>query len=189
VDRTSLLEHLDAYRPFDATETEMRDRLRAFVARQPQCFERACAEGHITASCWIVDTLAIGASQRSRVLLTWHKRLNRWLQMGGHLEPEDTTLLNAALREAREESGLENVLPVSTAIFDLDVHPIPEHKAEPAHDHYDIRFLLEANPAAKLTVSSESRDVEWVPLSGVAALNADASMLRMLAKTTRIIRR
>ncbi|MEP6963752.1 MAG: NUDIX hydrolase, partial [Acidobacteriota bacterium] len=114
---------------------------------------------------------------------TWHKRLNRWLQMGGHIEPGDRTLLDAALREAREESGLEGVRPLSAAIFDLDVHAIPARKDEPEHFHYDVRFLLEADPAEALVVSAESRDVAWVPLSGIPALNADASIRRMVAKT------
>jgi 8-oxo-dGTP pyrophosphatase MutT (NUDIX family) len=92
-------------------------------------------------------------------------------------------LLEAALREAREESGLEQVRPVSAHVFDLDVHLIPERKGEAAHYHYDVRFLLEADATAPLVVSPESNDVAWVPLSGIAALNMDTSMRRMLAKT------
>ena len=106
--------------------------------------------------------------------------------MGGHLEAGDLSLLEASLREAREESGLTRVRPVSAAVFDLDVHLIPERKGEPAHYHYDVRFLLEADPAEALVVSAESKDVAWVPLSGIAALNTDASMRRMVAKTVRI---
>lgn len=75
------------------------------------------------------------------------------------------------------------VRPLAAAIFDLDVHPIPERKNEPAHYHYDIRFLLEADPTEPLVVSEESRDVAWVSLSGIATLNSDASIQRMLAKT------
>jgi 8-oxo-dGTP pyrophosphatase MutT (NUDIX family) len=78
------------------------------------------------------------------------------------------------------------VRPLAAAIFDLDVHLIPERKDEPEHFHYDVRFLLEASPAEPLVVSSESRDVAWVPLSGIAALNTDASMRRMVAKTARL---
>lgn len=186
MDRTSLLEHLAAYAPFDTEEAEMRDRMRRFVAAQEACFRRECVEGHITASCWIVNSLPPGERRRRQALLTWHKRLNRWLQMGGHVEPEDASLLEAALREAREESGLTRVRPAAAAIFDLDVHPIPERKGEPAHLHYDVRFLLEADPAEPLVVSAESRDVAWVPLAGIAALNTDASMRRMVAKTARL---
>lgn len=186
MDRASFLQHLNAYAPFDVNEAEMRDRMVRFVTEQTECFRRECVEGHITASCWIVNTLPEGERRRGQALLTWHKRLNRWLQMGGHLEPEDRSLLEASLREAREESGLPNVKPVSAAIFDLDVHLIPERKGEPAHYHYDVRFLLEADPALPLVVSAESKDVSWVPLSGIAALNTDASMRRMVAKTARV---
>jgi 8-oxo-dGTP pyrophosphatase MutT (NUDIX family) len=186
VDRTSFLQHLAAYRPFDADEAEMRERMHRFVADNQACFDRTFPEGHITASCWIVNTLPQGERQRGQALLTWHKRLNRWLQMGGHLEDGDLSILDAALREAREESGLSKVRPVAVAIFDLDVHQIPERKNEPAHFHYDVRFLLEADPTEPLIVSAESRDVAWVPLSGIAALNTDASMRRMVAKTARV---
>jgi 8-oxo-dGTP pyrophosphatase MutT (NUDIX family) len=156
-----------------------------FVEDHKNCFSRDCRSGHITASCWIVNARFLGERQHGQALLTWHKRLNRWLQMGGHVEPEDPSLLDAALREGSEESGLEQLRPISSAIFDLDVHPIPEHKrkGEAAHDHYDVRFLLEADSSQPLVVSPESREVAWVPLSGVAALNPDTSMRRMIAKT------
>ena len=183
MDRVSFLAHLDAYSPFNPTEAAMRDQMRTFVTENEACFDRTFAPGHITASCWIVNIRATGERQRNQALLTWHKRLNRWLQMGGHLEPNDRSLLEASLREAREESGLQTVRPVAAAIFDLDVHLIPERKYEHAHYHYDVRFLLEADPAEPLIVSSESRDVAWVPLAGIATLNADASIQRMIAKT------
>ena len=187
MDRTSFLQHLAAYAPFDQEEAEMRQRMHSFVSDNESCFSRSVELGHITASCWIVNALPQGERQRGQALLTWHKRLNRWLQMGGHLEAGDVSLLDAALREAREESGLPNVRPLAAAIFDLDVHLIPERKNEPAHFHYDVRFLLEANPEEPLVVSAESKDVAWVPLSGIMALNTDASMRRMVAKTARLV--
>ncbi|MEP6960830.1 MAG: NUDIX hydrolase, partial [Acidobacteriota bacterium] len=86
MDRISFLDHLAAYIPFNALETEMRRRMQEFVAANEGCFERSLAIGHITASCWIVNTRP-GSGPRGQALLTWHKRLNRWLQMGGHIEP------------------------------------------------------------------------------------------------------
>jgi 8-oxo-dGTP pyrophosphatase MutT (NUDIX family) len=183
MNRQSFLDHLAAYSPFDPNEGGMRDRMARFVADHEDCFSRSCVPGHITASCWIVNMRPPGERQHGQALLTWHNRLNRWLQMGGHVEPDDLSLLEASLREAREESGLAQVRPISAAIFDLDVHLIPERQGEPAHDHYDVRFLLEADSTHPLVVSAESREVSWVPLSGVAALNPDASMRRMIAKT------
>lgn len=187
MERASFIDHLRAYRGFDPAEVDMRDRMLAFVEENERCFDREFPEGHITASCWIVNTLPAGERQRGQALLTWHKRLNRWLQMGGHLESADLSLLEASMREAKEESGLTRVRPVSFAVFDLDVHLIPERKGEAAHYHYDVRFLLEADPSEPLVVSAESKDVAWVPLSGIAALNTDASMRRMVAKTARIV--
>jgi 8-oxo-dGTP pyrophosphatase MutT (NUDIX family) len=151
--------------------------MHAFVAEFDDCFRRSLLIGHVTSSCWIVDP------EHGRALLAWHKRLNRWLQMGGHVEPEDPTLLESALREAREESGLRSVRPVSPDIFDVDIHAIPARKSEPEHLHYDVRFLFEADPTEPLIVSAESRAVSWVPLPEVAARNPDPSMIRMVAKT------
>ncbi len=177
MDRTSFLDALASYHAFDPAEEEMRARMHAFVAEHTNPFTRALLTGHITASCWIVDP------PRSRTLLTWHKRLNRWLQMGGHVEPEDATLLAAALREAQEESGLAGVRPLAEGIFDLDIHPIPAKKKEPDHLHYDVRFLFEADPEEPLVVSPESREVAWVELGRVTDRNPDASMRRMVAKS------
>jgi ADP-ribose pyrophosphatase YjhB (NUDIX family) len=94
-------------------------------------------------------------------------------------------LAAVASREAREESGLAGVRLVSTAIFDVDRHWIPERKGEPPHWHYDLRFMLEADPAEPLVVTSESKDLAWVKLADVTALNAEESMARMVRKTRR----
>lgn len=177
MDRAPFLNALREYAAFDPAEEAMRARMHAFVAAHAGCFTRALLVGHITASCWIVDPA------RERTLLTWHKRLERWLQMGGHVEPQDATLLGAALREAREESGLTRVRPLAPGIFDLDIHPIPSKKQEPEHLHYDVRFLFEADPREPLVVSPESREVAWVALGQVAERNPDASMRRMVAKS------
>lgn len=175
--RDELLVSLRSHRAADATEESMRLRLHDFVAAYDNCFSRSLLIGHVTASCWVVDP------SRTHALLTWHKRLDRWLQMGGHVEPGDATLLGAAERELREESGLARWRALSRAIFDVDVHAIPAKGAEPEHFHHDVRFLFEADPADALIVSSESRALAWVTLDEVAARNADESMLRMVAKT------
>ncbi|MEP7352333.1 MAG: NUDIX hydrolase [Acidobacteriota bacterium] len=177
MNRSDFQLHLNAYIPHDEDERSMLARMRHFVEGNEDCFLRSLAIGHITTSCWIVDPA------RERTLLTWHKRLDRWLQMGGHIEDGDESLLGSALREAREESGLTTVRIVSEAIFDLDVHTIPARKSEPEHDHYDVRFLFEADPESPLIVSAESRDVAWVKLADVVSKNADASMRRMVDKT------
>jgi 8-oxo-dGTP pyrophosphatase MutT (NUDIX family) len=147
-----------------------------FVESERDCFERRLLSGHVTGSAWIVNPAG------DRALLTHHRKLDRWLQLGGHADG-DPDILAVALREAREESGLSDVRPLSEAIFDLDVHPIPARGAEPRHLHYDVRFLLEADDAAPLTISHESKDLAWVDLAEIARYSTEASITRMTAKS------
>ena len=148
----------------------------AFVENHPDCLDRACNPGHLTASAWIVDP------GRRRVVLVHHRKLDRWLQPGGHADG-DPDLLAVALREAREETGLTRLRIVSAGAFDVDRHWIPPHGDAAGHWHHDLRFLVEADPAEPLVVSDESHEVRWVELSGVAALNPGESLLRMVRKT------
>lgn len=140
----------------------------------PYC--RSTLYGHITASAFVVSP------DFDQCVLVHHGVLDRWLQPGGHCDGEPD-IIAAAVREVEEETGLkpERVFP---AIFDLDCHPIPERpsKAEPAHNHYDIRFLMVADPADKVTISDESHDVCWVSLGAVASLQTDQSVLGMVDK-------
>jgi 8-oxo-dGTP pyrophosphatase MutT (NUDIX family) len=175
--RDTLLDELRAYVPADAREASMRDRLVTFVAAHPDAFERALATGHVTASAWIVDPA------RTSALLTHHRKLGKWLQLGGHADG-DPDVRRAALREAREESGLRSLRFARDGIYDLDVHPIPARPGEPAHDHYDVRFALEADPAEPLVVSAESKELAWIPLAALASYGADESVLRLARKTS-----
>lgn len=148
-----------------------------FVEAEPECLLRACVPGHLTGSAWIVD------AARERTLLTHHLKLEKWLQLGGHADG-DGDLLAVALREGREESGLESLRAVSAEIFDVDRHWIPARKTDPAHWHYDIRFMTEANPEEPLVRAvNESKELAWVPVIGVTALNPEESMARMVRKT------
>lgn len=165
-----------AARPLDAHEAAMVADTIAFVEAQAECLHRSCVPGHLTGSAWIVSP------DRTRTLLTHHHKLDKWLQLGGHADG-DGDLLAVALREAREESGLANVRAVSAAIFDVDRHWIPARKTEPAHWHYDLRFMIEADPNEPLVISSESKDLAWVEVARVTALNPEESMARMVRKT------
>ena len=101
-----------------------------------------------------------------RVLLHHHRRLGRWLQLGGHDEGEHDPLATA-LREAREESGLLDLRPLSTAILDIDVHDIPARRSEPAHLHHDVRYALQTStPDAIAQQEAESLDLAWLDLDG-----------------------
>ena len=129
-----------------------------FVEAHADCLLRSCVPGHLTGSAWIVS------SDRSRTLLTHHHKLDKWLQLGGHADG-DGDLLAVALREAREESGLTRLRPASTEIFDCDRHLIPARGSEPEHYHYDLRFMIEADPGEPLVISNESKDLAWIEVA------------------------
>ena len=162
--------------PLDANEAAMTAQIIRFVEEHADCFERSCLPGHLTGSAWVVDPV------RERVVLTHHRKLNRWLQLGGHADGE-TDLLGVALREAREESGLTRLRLLDEKVFDVDAHRIPARGAVPEHWHFDLRFLIEADPAEPLVVSDESHAVAWVPLDEVTWRNSSESMARMVRKT------
>jgi 8-oxo-dGTP pyrophosphatase MutT (NUDIX family) len=176
--RESLATRLRTYAggSLEAGERAMAAEFALFVLAEADCLWRTCVPGHLTASAWIVDAM------RRRTLLTHHRKLDRWLQLGGHVDG-DPDLAASALREAREESGLTKLALVSAEIFDVDRHRIQARGAEPEHWHYDVRFLIEADPAERLVVSGESKDLAWVELARVADLNPDESLCRMVRKT------
>jgi 8-oxo-dGTP pyrophosphatase MutT (NUDIX family) len=148
------------------------ERLIAFVESEPACAERANSFGHLTGSAWVVN------KERTKALLLHHRKLNRWMQTGGHADGE-LDLLSVALREAKEESGLKRIEPVSHAIFDVDIHEIPPFKEIPAHYHFDVRFLLEGDEAEPLVHNEESNEVAWVELEEIASYTTEKAVLRM----------
>lgn len=178
MDQSAVLRLLDAHIPYDSAERGFLERILRFVRETPGFHRRDTMQGHLTASAWIVD------AERRRALLLHHGKLARWLQPGGHVE-DDATLLDSALREAREETGLR-CHAVHAAIFDLDIHPIPARAQEPTHLHYDVRFLLEADPGTQTEVSPESNAVRWFGLDEIDALGGGPSIARMVAKTHRL---
>ena len=171
--RNGLRSLLAAYRLRWPQEAETVSRFEAFVDTHPDCFERTCRPGHITGSAWLVDAAG------ERVLLTHHRKLGRWLQFGGHSDG-DPDPLAVALREAREESGLE-VRALDEAVFDLDVHRIPARGDEPAHRHYDVRFLVVAR-SDRFRKNDESHALEWVRAGEIRSLTGEESVLRMARK-------
>ncbi len=149
-----------------------------FLHTHADAFERSNAIGHFTGSCWLVS--ADGA----RVLLMHHRKLDRWLQPGGHADG-DTDLARVALREAHEETGVAG-LRVEGGIFDIDRHRIPARADEPEHWHYDVRHVVRAGMDERYTVNQESRALAWRPVVEVAADESlDASLRRMARKWLR----
>ena len=137
-------------------------------------FLRERQAGHFTASCWLVDR------RGERVLLTHHRKLGLWLQLGGHADGE-RDLRIAALKEAEEESGLRE-LRIEDGIFDLDRHWIPEHKGVPGHWHHDVRFVVQACGDEAFAVSEESLDLAWRDIEDVAADESIDPSLRRMAR-------
>ena len=177
--RQFLQTKLAQHHAFDDTEAGMLADIIRFTEKHSDCFERSQLLGHITGSAWIID------QDYSHTLLTHHRKLDRWLQLGGHSDGDPNTLA-VALREGREESGLETLHPVNDTIFDVDVHLIPARKDEPAHYHYDVRFLLQADRNTPLVVSDESHELAWVSLDEAARLAPDESIQRMIQKTRQL---
>ena len=170
-----------ALRAVDPHEAAMVAETIRFVEAERDCLLRSCAPGHLTGSAWVVDRV------RERTLLTHHLKLNKWLQLGGHADG-DGDLASVARREAEEESGLTRLRLVTPEIFDLDRHWIPARKSEPAHWHYDLRFVIEADPTEPLVrAENESKELAWVEVGRVTMLNPEESMARMVRKTRKIM--
>lgn len=146
-----------------------------FLASAASVFERTHAVGHFTGAAWLVSV------DGRRTLLTHHRKLDRWLQPGGHADG-DHDLARVALREAEEETGLRGLV-VEPTIFDLDRHRIPARPGETAHWHYDVRFVVRATAGEDFVVSDESHALAWRVVTEVATdASIDASVRRMAGK-------
>ena len=177
--RGQLVRNLEAYARQWTGEAAVVERFIRFVERHPDCFERALPVGHVTGSAWVVN------GEGTHVLLTHHRKLDKWLQLGGHADGEPD-VMKVALREVAEESGLTGVAPVFPEIFDVDIHPIPARRHEPAHEHYDIRYAFRTTGSEAYVVSDESHDLEWVPIAALHRVTTEESMLRMARKWERL---
>jgi 8-oxo-dGTP pyrophosphatase MutT (NUDIX family) len=171
-----LLDDLSAYVPEDGADSRSLERIRELVATASDPFTRDVPH-HVTAAA------VVARPDGSAFLLVHHRRLGRWLQPGGHVEPEDATVLAAARREAREETGVSALaLPCGDLVLDVDVHDIPPSAGRPAHVHYDVRYLFttaEAEISARL---AEVREARWFSPSAMDEVETDESLRRALAK-------
>ena len=164
---------LESYSPEDPDQHEMRRRTLELIARHPDdAHLRSSLEGHLTASALVVSP------DGARVLLTHHKKLDRWLQLGGHCDG-DANLPGVALREALEEGGIVD-LEIDPRVIDVDIHPIPARGEVPEHLHYDTRFLVRARRNAAPVVSEESNDVRWLGAEEALEQVEDGSLQRLL---------
>jgi 8-oxo-dGTP pyrophosphatase MutT (NUDIX family) len=169
--REALLEALAAYRAEDARDEGVVSRFRTFLDRADP-FRRGDPEGHVTASA------VVARPSGDSFLLVFHRKLDRWLQPGGHVEPDDPSVFDAAVREVREETGIGVLAaPLGHRILDLDVHAIPAFGDEPAHSHYDVRYLLTATDGSAPTVGAT-----WFPYDDVLPVDVDGSLARAVRK-------
>lgn len=162
---------IERHVPRDRKQAQAREFVLAWIDAHPDALLRSCLDGHLTSSALVLD--ASGA----RALLTLHRKLGRWLQLGGHCDG-DANLAGSALREASEESGISG-LAIDPELIDLDCHRIPARAGEPEHWHLDARFLVRAPPAALARISQESRALRWFTPEELAGLATDESVLRL----------
>ena len=176
-DRINFENMLLGYLPSNQTEKAFKERMLFLLKHHDNCFERSLEHAHFTASAWVVNP------ELTHCLLTHHAKLDRWLQIGGHADG-DANMARVAMKELGEESGLTKTSLINDSIFDLDIHLIPERKGIPAHDHYDVRFLIQAEMDEVLNFNHESNGMRWLPLEEVKKISDNnVSMTRMVNKT------
>jgi len=181
---TALLGLLASHVPEDAKEREDLGRMRHFARALAQPFSRAQPEAHFTGSAVVVDPAG------ARVVMLHHRKLQRWLQPGGHADVTDAgSMETTALREAREETGCRVALhPAAPRPLDVDIHGIPARPDEPAHLHLDVRFLVVAeNPEALVHDPAESWGVQWLTWEEAMTRADEAPLRRMLEKARRLV--
>ncbi len=165
----------------DEREQAFCQRMLALCDR-PAPFARTHYEpGHFTASAFVLSP------DKTQMLLIFHSKLELWLQPGGHLEPEDPTLVEAARREVEEETGLSEValFDPEKPILDVDIHMIPAREQEPDHEHFDVRVLFVAS-TWEASAGSDAKDLQWVNLApgedGIDGVKSDESVMRAVRK-------
>lgn len=171
-----LINQLQNYTPHNTTELKHRESILKFLSEQDNNFCRSNLSGHITGSGFLLN------KNRDQILLTHHRKLNKWLQFGGHADGS-SDILSVAIREAQEESGIENILPINTSIFDVDVHIIPSNatKGEPEHFHYDVRYLLWTSEN-NFKISEESLYLKWIDVNKILDFVKEKSFIRVMEK-------
>lgn len=163
----------------DDEQQALRELYLSHLAAYEDAMSRSCHPDHLTASALVFS------HDHRQVALTLHARLGRWLQTGGHCEPTDTQLAEAALREAREESGVEGLTVDAVPVL-LSRHEVPCGPLRPAH-HLDVQFVAVASPDAELVVSEESTDVRWFDLDDLPD-DADDSVRALVSAGARRLR-
>lgn len=155
----SARDRLTAWRTDSPDAESLRHTMLAFLDSAPAGCLRSHVPGHVTASSIVLD------ADHRNVLLTLHPRVGRWIQLGGHCEETDDTVVDAALREAREESGIAE-LTIDPELLSAHTHPITCSLGQPTR-HLDLRFLVTAPIGARPVRSDESTDLRWWPVDAL----------------------
>ena len=171
----NLLKELKSYEPFDDTEKIELARFINFLENTKNVYSRNNLVGHLTSSSWIVN------NDKSKVFLIRHNIYNCWAPLGSHADNE-TNLSYVAIKEAQEESGMQNIKLLDKKILDISVMSVPEHiknkKVVPAHFHFDVRYLLEANEDEEIKISErEVSDGRWFKINEIEDLNIDIMLI------------
>jgi 8-oxo-dGTP pyrophosphatase MutT (NUDIX family) len=176
--RQGLIQLLNQYNASDA-EITMKSDMLSFIGENTDCFERSLEIGHITGSSWLLNKTG------DKTLLMHHKKLDKWLQLGGHADG-DSDILAVALKEAKEESGIRSIEPVMSAIFDIDIHKIPAYGDIKEHFHYDVRFLLKVTSGENISINGESNELRWIGKDREGLLSSEPSVVRMFDKWLKV---
>ncbi|MDP1974627.1 MAG: NUDIX hydrolase [Alphaproteobacteria bacterium] len=171
----SLHHLLNNYFPEDINEINYKQRILDFLSTHQNPFARSLKIGHFTASAFLLNT------DKTKFLLMHHKKINLWLQPGGHCDG-NPDVLAVAIKEAQEESGIMEIIPISTKIFDIDIHTFPGSEKDPEHYHYDVRFLLKTVGNDHFIQNEESHALRWVDLYSSSELSLEHSIKRMVHK-------
>jgi len=177
--RESVIAALSDWAAPDDAQDALRQAVLAFVLGRPDACERACVPGHITASVAVFDHTG------ARVLLTLHPRLGRWVQLGGHCEPDDADIRAAALREGVEESGIPGLV-VDPRLVAIHVHALTCSLGVPTR-HLDLQFAAVAPAGASIAVSDESLDLRWWPVDALPP-DTDHALAALVSRAARASR-
>ncbi len=171
---------LGLLKSYNETEEEScyKKRFIEFIAKNSNCFDRSNAQGHVTGSAWLLN------STNNKALLMHHAKLDIWVQPGGHADGM-CDILQVALKEAKEESGIKEIVPISEEIFDIDIHNISA-KGEAEHLHYDVRFLLKVVGDDSLKANKESKELRWISGDVKQLPTQERSVVRMFEKWQKI---
>ena len=167
----TIFEQLEAYQPFNEQEARDLSLILSFLKSNPDAFSRENPVAHMTASAWVVNP------NKDRVLMAYHNLYNSWAWLGGHADGEEN-LLEVALREVREESGVHNVRLVTEEIFSVEVLTVDGHVKRgsyvSSHLHLNVTYLLEADDRENLhSKADENSAVGWFGLDEAVAASTE----------------